>query len=294
MKPIYLGVKYFLMGLVASTIWSGWIILTKQSTSDFFTPIDIAAIRFFTSGILLSPILFKMKKMLLPFWKNIILMVSAGFIQTSIITSGIALIEQKYIVIMYASISSLSFLLNKRFLINRIISFVISISTIIYVIHQPGNLCGKLMLIIGGSLLSYYSWLTRKWQVPSSYAISIVSCFSFVIFLPIYLGHKIYTNSITEIINWPLKEVIAQAIYQGILSPILALWLFTRATNYFGSYKGSLFTTMAPLISLFIKNIIYQEKFNASELTVIILLSAIVITGWMEMNQYKKLKQIIK
>jgi drug/metabolite transporter (DMT)-like permease len=66
-----------------------------------------------------------------------------------------------------------------------------------------------------------------------------------MLYLPIYAWF-----AGTQLAAAPWREIVIQAIFQGVLSAIVALLLYTRAIAILGAARGAVFAALVPTFSL--------------------------------------------
>ena len=53
-----------------------------------------------------------------------------------------------------------------------------------------------------------------------------------------------------QILQAPARDIAAQAIYQGALTGALAVFAFTKSTEYLGASAGAALTALIPIVTL--------------------------------------------
>ncbi len=79
-------------------------------------------------------------------------------------------------------------------------------------------------------------------------AVSIVAVYSLFIFVPITYVLD-YEN--INLLDKPFNDLIVQAVGQGVVAAILALYLYTLSVNLLGASKGSSFGAFVPATAMF-------------------------------------------
>lgn len=104
---------------------------------------------------------------------------------------------------------------------------------------------GHLIFAITGGMWASYVIIVRKANVPALHATAIVAVGSALAYLPVYF--LLFQGSILQA---PMREIASQAIYQGLLTGGLAVFAFTKSTEYLGASVGAALTALIPIVTL--------------------------------------------
>ncbi len=246
-----------LAGLSAAIIWGLWPVLTRSGVTSSFSPNEIVVLRFIVCGLLLFPIFLKNKCFQkVSVIKSIVLTSGAGALYVYASALGLKFAPAGHLGVVGTGsmllLSALGGFLVLKETKNRwqILGYIVVISGMIliniqnlFVSYSKDVLFGDLFLAIGGGLWAMYTVFNKKWLISSWDAVSIVSVYSFVIFVPIIFIMD-YEN--INLLSKPLDDLLVQAIGQGIIAAIVALYLFTLSVNLLGASKGSSFGAFVP------------------------------------------------
>lgn len=272
-----------LCGLLSAIIWGAWLPVTKYSISHSLTPIDITFLRFSTSFFIAIPYFFRYGITLKQnhfFLKISVLTVGAGF-GYSIITSfaflftpasygsitpiGVVFFSTLLGLIVYKKKISIKIASNILLILGGFLLFAKEVN--IKFSWDSNILKGISLFLIAGFLFACYNVGLKKWSISPMKCFTLVTFYSFLIFLPFYLWF-----GITNLFNANPVEIIVQSIYQGILVSFVALLLFSRTSLGLGSTKASLYVVLVPIIGTSLSILFLGDK-----LSLLIILSMFIM-----------------
>lgn len=257
MNTFLIGLIY---GLCAAIIWGLWPVLTRQGVTSSFTPSEIVLLRFIIAGLLLLPYFIKnavYKK--LNFIKSLILSASAGALYVYVTSTALEHAPAGHLGIvgtgtmMAFSAIFAYFLLSETKSKRQILGYVfvffgmLIVNVNNFLMDYDANIFyGDSLLVLSGLFWALYTIASKKWQVASWDAVSIVAVYSMLIYSPIFLIFD-YEN-----INLTAKSfdaLLVQGIGQGVIAAILALYFYTKAIELLGASKGSIFGSLVPAVA---------------------------------------------
>jgi drug/metabolite transporter (DMT)-like permease len=135
--------------------------------------------------------------------------------------------------------------------------------------HGELTWLGDTMFALGGALWASYTIGSRVWQVEPLHATAIVGVTSMVLYLPGYawLGGG-------DLAAAPWREIVIQGVFQGVLSAVVALLLYTRAVAILGAARGAVFAALVPTFSLLIAIPLLHELPTRLQLAGVVLVTA--------------------
>lgn len=251
---IYLGLTF---GFIAAVIWASFPAITKLGIEQTLTLYDIAALRFTVAGIILLPIFWRKRFIGVSYPGVILIACGAGAPYLIIATGGLSLTPASHFgvitpscMLIFATLGSYLWLGNKPHR-NQLIGISLIIAGLLFIgweglLNSHHNAwVGDLMLVVAGCFWAIYTVAIRYWSVEPLHAITIVSVVSMIGYVPAYLFAG---NSM--ILFAPASEIILQALFQGLLSAILALLFYTRAVAILGAARGAIFGALVPSLAL--------------------------------------------
>uniref|UniRef100_A0A9E8A015 DMT family transporter n=1 Tax=Bosea sp. NBC_00436 TaxID=2969620 RepID=A0A9E8A015_9HYPH len=134
---------------------------------------------------------------------------------------------------------------------------------------RPDAWIGDLLFVLIAFLWSIFGLLARRWGA-SSLEITAASCILSVpllaivaLALPIHMARM------------PFVEILLQALYQGVLVGVVALYLYARTVATLGAAKATLFLPLVPVATAAASALLLAETPSPTELAGM----AIVVTG---------------
>lgn len=249
-KPLLIAVVF---GVLAALIWAGFPVLTKMGITQALTPYDITALRYTVAGMLLLPVLAR-RRLTGVGWKGaLILVCGAGAPYLLIASGGLLFSSAGHFGIITPSCMLLFSALGSWLWLNdkpgtaRVLGTIVIIAGLVAIgwdslsNNREKAWIGDLMFAVAGCLWGAYTVASRYWSLHPLHAIAIVSTFSMLFFVP---GYVIFGQP--NIAHVPLLDVIIQAVFQGLLSAILALIFYTRAVEILGAARGAIFGALVP------------------------------------------------
>lgn len=249
------GVCY---GAIVALLWGGWQAVSFHGIADGMSAWDIALIRYCTAGLLLSPLLVLNKAISGISWrKSLTLSLLAGPLLLWFALAGYsnsplvhgAVVQLAALIICSLLLSVL--ILAERFSWQWLIGVVILLAGLILVV-EPGwrsavhHLADELMFAVSGVMLAIFILLLRLWHISALSALILVSVYSALFYVPVYLLLKgpWYLMMLDSTLLWQ------QVLVQGVLSGVIALFAFSKAALYLGTRRAALFPALSPAIAL--------------------------------------------
>lgn len=247
------------LALVAVAIWSGWLVITRLAVTSTLTAEDLAALRFGSSALILLPVVWRRGLALDRFgWRGLALIViCAGAPYVLLASHGLALATAAEAGVLIPGtiplfVAVLSALTARERIGRTARIGLYFIMTGIAVIVVPAllqaagwQLAGYAICLISAVLWAAYTIEARRAGVEALHATAIIMVISGALFLPIYLflpGQRLWDAG--------AQEIWVQLIYQGPLTGIVALLVYTRAVAILGATRASSFTALLPLSAM--------------------------------------------
>ncbi len=247
------------LALLAVAIWSGWLVITRLAVTSTLTAEDLAALRFGSAGLILLPVVWRRGLALDRFgWRGLaLIVVCAGAPYVLLASHGLALATAAEAGVLIPGTIPLFVALLSAFSLGERIGWIAGIGlglivAGIAVIAVPAllqavgwQLAGYAICLLSAVLWAAYTIEARRAGVEALHATAIITVISGALFLPIYLllpGQRLWETSATEF--W------VQLIYQGPLTGIVALLVYTRAVAILGATRAASFTALLPLSAM--------------------------------------------
>ncbi len=254
-------------GVLASLIWAGFPAITKLSmASDTLTAWDVTALRFATAGVILLPMFFRLGLGTLRWPTALLLACGAGAPYVLLTAGGLAFAPAGHMGVITPSCMLLCstvgswLILGDKPAAGRIAG-VLTVFAGLVVLgwdglanHGDRTWIGDAMFALGGVFWASYTIGSRVWSVQPFHATVIVAVISMLAYVP---GYTLLADSHLSAAPW--SEILIQAIFQGLLSAIVALLLYTRAVAILGAARGAVFAALVPSFSLLVAIPILHE-----------------------------------
>lgn len=250
-----------LAGIGAAIIWGLWPVLTRSGVVSEFTPNEIIIIRFLICGFLLLPLFIKnrcYKKVNV--FKSLVITAGAGALYVYASASGLKYVPAGHLgIVGTGTMFTLSaigayFILGEKKNSWQIFGYIVVLGGMILVNLQNllisfdmTILYGDSLLALGGALWATYTICIKKWKISSWDAVSIVGVYSLIIFVPAIF---IFDYDNINLLSKPIYDLSIQAVGQGVLAAIVALYLFSILVDFLGASKGSIFGAFVPTVAI--------------------------------------------
>ncbi|WP_162917591.1 DMT family transporter [Dongia deserti] len=257
------------LALVAVAIWSGWLVITRLAVTSTLTAEDLAALRFGASALILLPVVWRRGLELDRFgWRGLALIViCAGAPYVLLASHGLALATAAEAGVLIPGTIPLFVALISAFTVRERVGRVariglgliiagIAVIVVPALLRAVGwQLAGYAICLVSAVMWAAYTIEARRAGVDALHATGIIMVVSGALFLPIYLllpGQRLWEASPAEF--W------LQLIYQGPLTGIVALLVYTRAVAILGATRASSFTALLPLSAMLLAIPVVGER----------------------------------
>jgi drug/metabolite transporter (DMT)-like permease len=218
---------------------------------------DVTALRFGVAGLLLLPLFIRRGFGELRAPRALFLACGAGAPYVLLTAGGLAFAPAAHMGVMTPSTMLLcstvgsAWLLNDRLDRSRLLGVTAITAGLIAMgwdgLANHGTLTwlGDAMFVLGGVFWASYTVASRAWRVEPLYATAIVGVLSMTLYIPPYAW-----LAGADLAAAPWREIVTQAVFQGVLSAVVALLLYTRAIAILGAARGAVFAALVPAFSL--------------------------------------------
>ena len=249
--------------------------------SDALDAWDVTALRFGVAGLLLLPLFTKRRLGNLRWWAALLLACGAGAPYVLLTAGGLAFAPAGHMGVITPSCMLVCSTLGSWLLLKDPLTTgrVLGVSTILCGLvalgwdglanHGDRTWLGDTMFVLGGMFWASYTLGSRAWRVEPLHATAVVAVVSMLLYLPVY-GWFTEPNLVAA----PWREVLIQAVFQGVLSAIVALLLYTRAVAILGAARGAVFAALVPSFSLVLAIPLLHEIPTTLQLVGVVLVTA--------------------
>jgi drug/metabolite transporter (DMT)-like permease len=254
-RNLILGVA---SGLVVVVCWAGWIVATRFAVTTHLGPYDIAFLRYLVSSVLLAPVLMREGLGLrrIGVWNTLVLVCGAGLPFLLVASTGMTFapasdVGAVMVGTMPVFVAVLSAVIGReRFDALRVAGFVAVIAGIagigahgLFNFHS-GAWRGHLLFLAAAAMFATYTVTLRRSGLGPWQAAAIVNFYSLLIIAPVYL-----VLSGSHLLQVPMAEVGTQAVMQGVVAGIVALFFFGEAVRRLGASRAAVLGSLTPALA---------------------------------------------
>jgi drug/metabolite transporter (DMT)-like permease len=254
-RNLYLGVG---SGLLVVLCWASWIVATRFGVTTHLTPFDIAFLRYVVASAILAPVLllrgFGVRQIGL--WRTLVLVSGAGLPYLLIGSTGMTFapasdsgaVTVGTMPVFVAVLSALTD--NEKFDATRVVGFVaVTVGIIGIAAHglfhiESGAWRGHVLFLASAALFAIYTVTFRHSGIGPWHAAAIVNFYSLVIFAPVY-----FLASGAHLLAQAPSEVMVQAVMQGVVSAIAALFFYGDAVRRLGASRAAVLSSFTPVVA---------------------------------------------
>jgi drug/metabolite transporter (DMT)-like permease len=135
-------------------------------------------------------------------------------------------------------------------------------------------LAGDALLFLTGISWGLFTLFARVWAVRPLQAATIVSVLS-MIYLPIYFGFFYHGFASVSVLH-----IVSQAAFQGLLMSFAAMYLLTFAVHRLGAQLTSLFSPLIPVMTTLLAVPVLAEVPTAVQWIGVALVGLGMVTDW--------------
>lgn len=264
-------------------IWGFFPVVSRLGLEHSLSAFDITAVRYLVAGAILLPVLLRRGSGGLPMLAVLLLAAGAGAPYLMFATGGLVFAPAAHFGVvapgsmMLFSAAGSAWLFGDRFDVRRLAGMSIIIAGILCMgahgLADTGEWTwlGDLLFLAAGFFWSVYTLSNRYFKVEPLHSIAIVSVLSMLFYTPPYF----FVNG-AALFSANRGEVLLQAVYQGVLSAFVALWLYTRAVMILGPARGALFAALVPGFALLFAIPVLGERPDVLEM-----IGVMLVTGGM-------------
>ena len=247
-----------LAGVVSALIGGTWQVVTRQSTTTTIAPADLAILRYVIPTLVLLPI--TMRIGLLPHGVSrrliVIMVMGAGLPFGLVAMSGTMFAPSAHMGVLMAGASPLfaaSFawilwgdrpdrwrLLGLAFMALGVAVLASKVASGL----SSGAWRGDLMFLLAAALWAGFTLSFRRSGLTAWQGAALINAWSALLLLPwLMLRDQVH------LFDAPVRDVVWQALWQGVLAGLLGLWTFAAAIARLGAARAAAFGALAPVVS---------------------------------------------
>jgi len=282
-KP-WLGIA---CGLIATLIWGIQAVVSRQSVADGLTAADVTILRFSAAALVLLPwALWRTR----PFpvgalgWRRaLVLTLLAGAPYSLVLIGGAAFAPALHSSIITPGLipiftAGLAFLLfRERAGLARLVGLLLVVvgvaifswDALLGAPSRAGAWIGDLLFVLTAVMWSCFGLLARRWGA-NAIEVTIATCLLSLLLLPVFA--LVLPIRLAQV---GLGALALQALYQGVLVGVAALFFYTRAVALLGAARTALFLPLVPVVTALAAALLLAEWPSPAEIVGM----AVVITG---------------
>jgi drug/metabolite transporter (DMT)-like permease len=280
--PFPLGVFWALLTVV---IWGAWPVYTRLSVITALTPHDLVALRYAIGGAILLPVLVRLAPRMPAFgWREgVILAFCQGAPLALLVTLGTQYAPASHMAALSPGIlplfaAALAFIFfNERLARSRvaglglILAGALVIAGVSLASFASGVWRGDAMFVCAGFLGSIYTIRMRRSGLTALQGAALMAVYSMLAYLPLYAWFWAGASRLAEA---PLREVLFQGFYQGVLMGALTLFSLSRAVVILGATRAGTFLSLLPVIATVLGAVVLHEFPSPMEMAAVVAISA--------------------
>jgi drug/metabolite transporter (DMT)-like permease len=245
-------------GLAAVCVWATWISITRLGVTTSLSVYDLTMLRFATAGILLAPVVIRKGWALDRLgWPRLLVLVSgAGAPYVLVASSGLRFAPAAHAGALMPGVMPLfvallaALLLKEKFSARRKVGYAL-IAVGVFAIVGATALAvkgdqteGHLLFLTAAFMWACYAIVLRQSQLDPLHAAALVAAGSCILYLPYY-----FATQGAHAFDAPLRDLAFQAVFQGVVVSILALFFFGKGITLLGASAGAAFSALTPALA---------------------------------------------
>ena len=258
-------------------VWAGWYIVIRLGlTSSHLDVQDLAAVRFGVAGMLMLPVVWRRGLALDRLgWPGLIaivvgggapfaLLVGAGLVYAPVshataLTQGTVVLKER---VTGPAVAGYALIMAGALMIGGI-----SLSEV-----NSRETPGHLLFIAASVVWAGYTVALRKARLEGLHAPALAAVASLILYLPVYLllrGERLLAA--------PFGDIVFQGLYQGVLTAILSLLLYSRGVALIGASAAGAFGALGPVIAALLSIVVLGDRIDLHDWIAIAVITAGVL-----------------
>ena len=274
-------------GLAVAVITAIWSVATRAAVTGSLLPHDVTLIRFSVAALFLWPVFLVSLPRYRQTRKRSLLLMLAGagvpfmwIASTGLTFAPVTHIATLMIVMMPIFVSLISWLVFRESLARRQIGGIATVvagvlliaGSALFLNRHAGAWIGDLMFLCSGLLFATFTVTQRRSGLSPWQATALVNVGSTLVFLPVHLA--LPTSGIPHA---GLRELLVQALAQGMGMALLGLYFYTVAVARLGAPRAAIFLALVPPFSTVLGIVFLDEHPTGFALAGIALVMAGVV-----------------
>ncbi len=249
----------WLWGLAAAGIWGSYMAFARAGVVGGLTPVDFTLLRFLPAGLVMLPFLLRRGPRDLGgvgWGRGVVLAALAGPAFILLGTLGFTWAPLAHAAVLQPGMVTIGamalavLILRERVAGLRWAGAGVVLAGLVLVsgagLSGGEAWRGDLCFAAAGLLWALFTVAGRRWRVDPLAATAAVSVLGAAVTLPLWLGFGDAAGLLAQ--GW--RVIAVQALVQGLLSGIVAVYAFSRAVAALGAARAALFPAMVPLVAV--------------------------------------------
>jgi drug/metabolite transporter (DMT)-like permease len=282
--------RFAIIGMLLSVlIFGSNFVISRYAVLHGLTSHDMMALRFGTAGLLLLPVFLRrgVANCGGVGWRHgLFLLVSSGFPMSFLMLSGLFLAPAAHGATITPGTVTMIGIVGSVFMFGMVVTRHLVIGTagmlsglaclaIAGSSSDGGTFKGDLLFLCCGLLWGFYPLLIQRWRIDGLHAAAVAAVLSLA-YLPIY---AVFFFRGFDVAHWSV--LLGQAVYQGVLNMIVALWLWGRAAHVLGAAVVGRFPPLIPVIGTLLAIPILGEIPGPLQLTgFALIIGGLFVASW--------------
>ena len=258
-------------------IWGIQPIVSKISVVDGLTAADVTVLRFLAAGLVLLPVAARAPNFPvgpLGWTRAVTLAILAGAPFSLALVGGVAFAPAFHSAVIGPGLTPITaMLLGLIFLRERpawgeLVALALTLCGLLLFSFEgfagtparEGAWRGDLLFALSGCMWAGFGCLANRWKASSVGAAASISILSL---MSVPLWAFSLTLHLDEVSLW---ASLLQALFQGVIVGIVALYFYTRAVALLGAVQAALFVPLTPIVTAVIDFIWLGEQASLAEM----------------------------
>jgi drug/metabolite transporter (DMT)-like permease len=138
---------------------------------------------------------------------------------------------------------------------------------------------GDLLFMTAALSWSVYSVLARRYRLDAVRAVTAITVFALVSFVPAYAVLLALGWMTSQLGNAPMSEILFQLLFQGVASVAISGITFTRMIEYYGPVRSTMITALVPGLSALGAVVFLGETLSWNLLTGLVCVTVGILFG---------------
>jgi len=253
-RNLVLGV---VSGLLVVLCWAGWVVATRFAVTTALRPVDVAFLRYLVPAVVLLPVLVQhgFGPRQIGVAQTAILVACAGLPFLLVASTGMKFapasdVGTVMVGTMPVFVAVFSALVNReRFDRIRVFGFLLVVLGIAGIAahglfdFHAGAWRGHLLFLAGAAMYAVFTVTFRRSGIGPWHAAAIVNFYSLLLITPVY-----FLFCEPRVLSAAPREVATQALMQGVVAGIMALYFYGDAIRRLGASRAAVLGALTPVV----------------------------------------------